>query len=222
MSNTKSKSVLTVVITFAFVIIAVYAINLFNAYILPNLSGTIRLILLVVVWWPMLIPVIFFMRRDKENLKDIGFTTKNLPWQALNGLLVALSTLLIFVILPAVFGIQVTYAGNLSVWGIVYQLIYMLLAVAAVEEIVFRGYLFKKLQDINNSKWLAIAVSSILFGLFHIFGGSVFQIIFTTAIGFCWCVYRDKAKYCTLLSLVIGHALYNTIHPIFTAVYFGG
>ena len=217
----KRRDILTIVVTCVLVLAVAYGINLFNENVFPNLSGGLRLILVIVVWWPMLIPTIIFMQRDKENANDLGLTKEKLMWQLVNGLLVAIGALVIFVILPALFGVQMTYVGNLDIWSITHQLVYMLLAVATIEEIIFRGHLFKKLLDINGSKWFAIAISSIIFGLFHILNWNIFQIIFTAIIGLYFCVCREKMKNCTLLSLIIGHAVYNTIHPIFTALYFG-
>jgi len=120
------------------------------------------------------------------------------------------------------FGINMSYAGNMNILAILYQFAYMMLAVAFVEEVVFRGYLFKKLLDISGSKWLAILGSSVLFGLFHIFNGNPWQIVITAVIGLYWCVCRDKVKNCTVLSLIIAHALHNTIHPMLAVIFFGG
>ena len=160
------------------------------------------------------------MRHSNEDLRDIGFTKDRIIWQILCGVVVAVGALLIFIVLPALFGIMMSYIGNLSALNIITQIIYMLLAVTPVEEIVFRGYMFKQLSDTITSRWLVMIISSVLFGLFHIVNGSVLQVIFTTLIGFYFCICREKIKNCTLLSLIIGHALYNTVHPIFTALYF--
>ena len=152
---------------------------------------------------------------------DIGFSKDNKLMQVLMGALVAGGSLTIFIVLPALFGINMSYAGNMDVLAILYQFVYMMLAVALVEEVVFRGYLFKKLLDISGSKWLAILASSALFGLFHIWGGNPWQIVITAAIGLYWCVCREKVKHCTVLSLIIAHALHNTIHPIIAVIFFG-
>jgi len=93
-------------------------------------------------------------------------------------------------------------------------------SVLSVEEVIFRGHLFKKLSDINNSKWFAIIASSVLFGLFHIFNFHLLQIVVTTIMGIYWCVFKEKFKHCTLLSLIIGHALHNLFIPVITAIFF--
>lgn len=45
----------------------------------------------------------------------------------------------------------------------------MILGVALAEEFVYRGYVFQKLLEIKDSRWFAIIISSITFGLGHIF-----------------------------------------------------
>ena len=221
MAETKRRDILTVVITCVFAIAVVFGIGWFHENVLPSVSGVLQSVLLVVIWWPMLLATIFFMRRDKEGPKDIGFVKGNILLQILAGVLVAIGSLFIFLVLPALFGFQLGYVGSLHPFSIILSLAYMLLAVALVEEIIFRGHLFKKLFDISGSKWFAIAVSSVLFGLFHIFNWNPWQILFTTLIGAYFCICREKIKHCTLLALIIGHSLHNAFLPVITALFFG-
>jgi membrane protease YdiL (CAAX protease family) len=217
MTEVKRRDILTVIITFVFVLAVIYGISLFNAMIAPNFSGVARLALETVIWWPMLLASIFFMRRDKETAKDIGFTKEKIPHQILFGVLVAVGSLTIFIVLPALIGVQMGFVGNLDA----FSFINMLLAVALVEEIICRGHLFKKLFDITASRWSAILISSVLFGLLHMFNWNIMQIILTTIMGIYWCVCREKMKYCTILALIIAHALHNTVLPVITALFFG-
>ena len=89
---------------------------------------------------------------------------------------------------------------------------------ALAEEFVFRGYIFHKLLEVKDSRWFAIIVSSILFGLFHIFNGNLIQVIMTSFIGFLYCVLREKIRNCTLLSLVITHGLYDGMIVLWVAL----
>ena len=218
--KTKRKNVITVAITYVLVLLALLFVSWVNN-IAENAAYALRLTLPIVAWLPMLAPVIFFMLRDKETPEDIGFSKDNKLTQILTGALVAGGSLTIFIVIPALFGINMSYAGNMDILAILYRFVYMMLAVALVEEVIFRGYLFKKLLDISGTKWVAILASSALFGLFHIWSGNPWQIVITAAIGLYWCVCRDKIKHCTVLSLIIAHALHNTIHPIIAAVFFG-
>ena len=219
MAMPKGRNVFTVVIIFFLSLVALLLVGWVNG-ISQSLPLALRLILMIVVWWPILIPIFLFMRRDKECLWDIGFTKENIPMQILLGILVAAGSLLIFIILPALFGFQMGYLQEMNLLTLVLELIRLLLSVALVEEIIFRGHIFKKLQDINSSKWFAILISSTLFGLFHIFNWNFLQIVVTTIMGIYWCLCRDKFKHCTLLTLIIAHALHNLLIPIVTGFFF--
>ncbi|MCL2111343.1 MAG: CPBP family intramembrane metalloprotease [Clostridiales bacterium] len=220
MTEGQRKDLLAVIITFVVVLLGVLFVGWVNS-LAQSMPFALRLVLPIVVWWPMLIPAMLFMRRDKETAKDIGFAKEKVLRQILAGVLVAIGSLAIFIVLPALFGFQTGYVGSVDALSILYQFLYMMLAVALVEEIIFRGHLFKKLFDMTDSKWFAIIASSALFGILHIFSGGFLQIILTAAMGIYWCVCREKIKHCTLLALIVAHALHNTIHPIITALFFG-
>jgi len=221
MENTKRKDIIVVTVTFIYSLIVLIFIGWVNSIALNTPNFIVQNILFIVAWWPMIIPTVIFMRRDKENCQDIGFSKDKVLFQIIAGFLVAVGSLFIFIVLPALFKIQMGYVGEMSFIFVVIQMVNMLLAVALIEEIIFRGHILKKLNDITGSKWTAIIISSVLFGLFHIFNWSIIQIVFTTLIGFFYCVCRDKIKHCTLLSLIIAHSLHNSLLPIITALFFG-
>jgi len=218
--SNKTRSIVTAIIAFAFFLAAAYGRAWLNTNILSDFSGVMLFVMATLAWWIALAATIFFMLRDKEGLKDIGFTKKNVPMQILFGVLAAIGSLFIFLIVPEFFGVRMGYSGSTNIVSILMNLLFALLGVALVEEVVFRGHIFKKLMDFNNSKWFAIIVSSALFGLFHIVNGISIQILMATLIGLFWCICRDKIKHCTLLSLVIAHALHNTFIPVVTTLFF--
>ena len=220
--NATRKNTLVILITFVWTLITLVGIGFVNRNIAPNFSGVVQVIVLILPWWPMLIATVFFMRRDGEGLKALGFTKDKLWLQILLGFLVAAATLLVFLVLPElIFGFRMGYTHDITVFGVVAGFIYQLLAVALVEEIIFRGHIFKKLLDIKNNKWFAMLVSSALFGLFHILNFNPLQIIMTAIIGMVWCLFRDKIKHCTLLTLIIAHALHNALIHVVVGVLFG-
>jgi len=219
--ETKRKSIFAVVITFIWTLVTVLGIGWVNRNILPNVSGALWLVVVILPWWPMLLATAFFMRRNGEGLKDIGFTKEKLGAQILLGFPVAAITLLVFIILPELlFNIRMGFTMEFNLLNLITELIYMLLGVALVEEIIFRGHLFKKLLDIKDNKWFAILVSSVLFGLFHMFNFNPLQIVITTIMGIVWCLLREKIKHCTLLTLIIAHALHNALIPLVIGLFF--
>ena len=107
-------------------------------------------------------------------------------------------------------------AVNYSPAGTVCRIICML-GVGFVEEVIFRGFLFKAMAK-NNLK-SAVIVSSVTFGIGHLvnlFNGSgmelvnnVCQIIFAVAVGFLFVTifYRSGS----LLPCIIAHSAINTL-----------
>ena len=91
-------------------------------------------------------------------------------------------------------------------------------AVGFAEEFVFRGYIYKKILNISGKETAAVIVSSVLFGLFHIFRGSIVQVITTAFIGAFFCLCRAKIKGCTIVSLIIAHGIYDALITVWTAV----
>lgn len=136
------------------------------------------------------------------------------------GVLLALAMSLVLTVLPIILGFK-DMVGNTTytqTYQFVYQFIYAILGVALAEELVFRGYIFHKLLAIKNSKWFAIIISSLLFGLFHIFNGNIIQIFMTAFIGFLYCIFREKIKGCTLLSLIIAHGVYDAMIVLWVSI----
>lgn len=85
----------------------------------------------------------------------------------------------------------------------------MALAPAVIEELCFRGYLFSALSNALRP-WQTIALTSVLFGLFHVFVGStllVERFLPTTLLGFLlgWLAYRSGS----VLPGMLMHFLHN-------------
>ncbi len=87
-------------------------------------------------------------------------------------------------------------------------------AVGLFEEIFFRGYIYKKLLDIRESKWFATIISSIIFGICHFAGTSSFlrnvpQVLLATMVGIFYCVLLEKIRDFSLVSLIFMHGIYD-------------
>lgn len=223
METFKSKADLTVVqlfIAICGIFFAVFGLWMFNQHLLGSFSLPLRMILMIVAqWWLFLVPGIL-MIVNKENLGDIGFSKEKIMLQIGIGVLLAFAMSLILTVLPIMLGFK-EMVGNITytqTWKFVYQFIYAILGVALAEELIFRGYLFNKLLRIKNAKWFAIIISSLLFGLFHIFNGNIIQIFMTAFLGFLFCIFREKIKGCTLLSLIIAHGVYDAMIILWVSI----
>ena len=103
---------------------------------------------------------------------------------------------------------------NHSYSEIIFHTIIML-NVGFIEEVVFRGFLFKMMAK-DNVK-LAIAVSTITFGIGHIlnlFNGAevlptLLQIGYATAIGYLFVIIFYKSK--SLVPCIIAHSVNNSL-----------
>ena len=93
--------------------------------------------------------------------------------------------------------------------------ILMMLNVGFIEEIIFRGFLFKMMERSNVK--LAIAVSSITFGIGHIVNlingadlvPTLVQICYAIAIGYLFVIIFHKSK--SLVPCIIAHAITNAL-----------
>ena len=65
----------------------------------------------------------------------------------------------------------------------------------------------------------AFVISSVLFGLFHIFSGSIVQVILTAMIGLLLCICKRKIRHCTLLSLILAHGIYDALISVWSFVF---
>ena len=197
-----------------------FGVFMFNQHLLMSFSLLLRMILMIVTQWLLFLVPTILMIMNKEKLSSIGFRKEKIPLQIGIGVLLAVSMSLVFTVLPILLGFK-EMVGNISytqAWKIVYHFIYAIFGVALAEEVIFRGYIFKKLLEIKNSNWFAIIISSALFGLFHIFNGNIIQILMTSFIGILFCVLREKIKGCTMISLIIAHGMYSAMIVLWVSI----
>lgn len=118
------------------------------------------------LWLPPVI--ILVLKVEKESLASLGLTKKNffpsVYWGVGLGMVYALEGFLTSVFKYG--GVQVNQTGYsaLSFLGA----ILISLATAFSEELVFRGYIYNRLNRIWENEWLANLVSSFLFVLIHL------------------------------------------------------
>ncbi len=218
-SNLKSPMI-QLVIAVCGVFVAVFGLSMFNQHLLMSFPLPLRMVLMIVTQGLLFLVPGILMIVNRENLNDIGLRKEKILQQIGIGVLLALSMSLVLTILPIMLGFK-NMVGNTiytQTYQFVYQFIYAILGVALAEELVFRGYILHKLLAIKNSKWFAIIISSLLFGLFHIFNGNIIQIFMTAFIGFLYCIFKEKIKGCTLLSLIIAHGVYDAMIVLWVSI----
>lgn len=171
--------------------------------------------LLIMIQWIIPVTVFILLKREGERIADIGFVKGEYIKQAIVGLLVGAFSISILSIIPdLIFGRPVIREEiQINIGGIIYYII----GVAAAEEILFRGYILKKLEYINKSKVFCAVISSAVFGLFHIFNKNLYQMISAAFFGMIVCAFKQNVKWCTLLSLIIAHGVHGVWGIHFTS-----
>ena len=93
--------------------------------------------------------------------------------------------------------------------------VFYIVFVGPVEELIFRGYVQETLVEIlPKNKWLGAVIAAALFGLWHIINGSFVQVLFTFAIGLFIGLMKYFVKNCTLISVSLGHGIYDFMNII--------
>jgi len=216
----EKSSIVYLVIATCGVFVAVFGVWMFNQNLLKSFSVPLRMILMIVSQWLLFLVPGILMIINKENFGYIGLKKEKILSQIGIGILLAFAMSLVLTVFPIILGLKemvgsIIYAET---WKFVYQFVYSIFGVALAEELIFRGYIFKKLMEIKNSKWFAIIISSLLFGLFHIFNGNIIQVFMTAFLGFVFCIFREKIKGCTLLSLIIAHGMYDALIVLWVSI----
>ena len=120
--------------------------------------------------------------------------------------------------IPLALIISVNIWNGININNTCSQIIFHILTmlnIGFIEEIIFRGFLFKMMAK-DNVK-LAIAVSSITFGIGHIVNllngadlvPTLMQIGYATAIGYLFVVIFHKSK--SLIPCIVAHSLNNAL-----------
>lgn len=209
----KKTKVVQLIVSIIGVFITLFGVVLFNRYLLMSFPIGARMILMLASRWILFLVPGIMMWVNKEKMIELGFHKKYVTYQIGIGIIVAVLMSLLFTVIPILLGFRdmVGSTQYTKVWQFSYEFVYTIFGVALTEELIFRGYIFNKLLQIKDNKVLAIIISSVMFGFFHVFSGDVIQVIMTTIIGIVYCVLREKIKNCTTLSLIIIHGVYDAL-----------
>lgn len=218
----ENKKIVTQLITgFLGAMLGLVGVIAFNQYLLMGLPVGARMGLMIVTYWIIALIPFLVMLSARDNLTDYGFAREKIGAQVLVGILLGVIMSLVFTLLPTLLGMG-DWVDNghhyQYAWQFAFEFLYCIVAVSLVEEFVFRGFIFAKIKRISGSVKTAIILSSVLFGLFHLFGGSIIQVIVTGVLGAFFCLCREKIKNCTLLSLILAHGIYDALITVWASV----
>ena len=216
----KKKEIFNLTIGFLGAMLGLLGVVLFNKYILTSLPLALRMVMMIVTYWlPAVVPFII-MLRDKRSLSDYGFYKDHIFKQILIGLALAVAMSLVFTLFPHLLGYG-EYVDNgkryTFLWQFIYEFVYCVIAVGFTEELIFRGFLYDKFKEVFGTENAAVIGSSVLFGLFHIFGSNIGQIVMAGILGALFCLCRKKIKVCSTLSLIIMHGIYDALITVWAS-----
>ncbi len=198
---------------------AIVAITFFGGRFLSLVGAIwIRRVLNCVVYAAMAVCALIAMKLSGVSIKkQLDFGS---PKQYLWGLAVFAVLSLGFAVIPILCG-QSIIGGHYEapVGDIIYEGVFYIIFVGPVEELVFRGYMQELLADIlPKQKWLSAVTAAALFGLWHLVNGSLIQVLFTFAIGLIFGLSKYFIKNCTLISVSLGHGLYDFMNIIWRMI----
>lgn len=218
----KKKLVVESVIGIGWSVLTLLGVLWFNRFVLMNLPLLSRMALSIVLYLYMAAGPLLVMVLAKDTWTDYLFSKEKLGAQILIGIGIGIVTSMVLT-LPLFLTGHGEWSDNGKhyefLWQFLYEIVYCVGAVALTEEFIFRGFLYQKLHALSGSHLMAILASSLAFGLFHIFGGSLVQVVMTSLIGLALCLVRHKVKNCTTLSLIIGHGLYDFLITVWVNVF---
>ncbi len=216
----KKKEWISLIVGFVGSLAGCFGLLMFNSYLLMSIPLIPRMIVMIVFYWIIALPAIIAMIVCKDKLTDFGFSKNKVFLQILIGIGIGLGMSFILTVIPhlAGFGDFVDNGHRYKyLWQFIFEFVYCIFGVGAVEELVYRGFVFEKIKRISKKEWVALLVSSAFFGLFHIFQGNIIQMLITGLIGAFFCFCRMKIKNCTVLSLIIAHGIYDALITVWAA-----
>lgn len=228
------RTVIEIILAAVWVWAALYGVICFNRYVLMSLPLAARmaamvLSLLAVAAGPVLIAA---LAGDKPA--DFGFAKNAVGMQLLWGVILGAAMSLVLTLPFHLFGLgDFVDSGKryTEAWQFAYEFFYCIAAVGLSEEVIFRGFFYNRFARFargmcgthgtrgTQSVVLPVALSSVLFGFYHIFGVNPIQIVTTAALGVLFCILRLKIKNCSTLSLIIAHGIYDAMICVWSAIF---
>ena len=216
----KKKEVISLIIGIIGAMVGLYGLIVYNQVVLMSLSLGMRMVSMILTYWLIALIPIVVMLSNKDKLTDYGFGKNKLCMQIIVGIVIGVVMSVVLTLIPHLIGLG-EFVDNGKrynyLWQFIYEFLYCIFAIGLVEEFVFRGFIFEKTKRIGGKDIIAVTISSVLFGVFHLFSGNIVQMLMTAFLGALFCVCRLKIKNCSTLSLIIGHGVYDAMITVFAS-----
>jgi membrane protease YdiL (CAAX protease family) len=169
-------------------------------WVWPNLKGTALDVFQILVYFYILVGTIFIGRR-RWGWSALGVNRQGIGLSLACGLALLLGRQL--VLLSVDWGIAAPSYGWFALLG---QALYYIGLVGLVEELLFRGLVYRALEEWRDVRW-AIWGSSLGFVLWHIFGQGLLVGATTFVLGLIFALMRWRAG--GIIGLILVHGLYD-------------
>lgn len=220
--KSKRKHLMELIVAYGGALAGAVFVLRFHQNVLGNLPIILRLPCMVFFYWLIALIPWIVMKLSGDKLHNYGFIPNVIGKQVVSGIIAALAMSFLFTLLPHMIGMG-DYVDNGSRYRYfqqyLFEFVYCIVSVGAVEEFVFRGVLYFKIKEIFGREWIAIVLSSALFGLFHIFQGNLIQIVVTALLGIVFCLLRLKIRGFTTLSLILAHGIYDALISVWASIF---
>ncbi len=145
----------------------------------------------------------------RSKFQDLGLVTLNF-WSALRDLilpsfLMLISTFLIFKLLPSVFLSLILGHDPLPIDSLLERLLVYFFISTPLQELIFRGYLTWRLEQVFSSTHSIQTISIIIFTLAHIPFFSPLILLLTFIMGYVYI--RNYLRYRNLYALILSHSV---------------
>jgi membrane protease YdiL (CAAX protease family) len=195
---------------------ALFGVIAFEKAVFPAWSLTLRMLTIIPLQWVAAIGPLVLCLIDWTTWEELGFSKSKIPLQILFGIGLALLFSLLFTLVPIWCGGK-DLVGTTS-YTEAYQFAFVfaqdILGVALAEEFIFRGFFFRRINQLTDKKWVCILASSLLFGLAHIYSLNWIQVVVTAFLGALFALAREKIPHTTTLSLILTHGIYDALIPL--------
>ena len=210
----KKKSIVEIIICFSLMLFLTVFVNIFGKDFGLWLG-------ILTYWLPSIILILYILKVEKEPLSSIGL--KRICFKNIfEGLGLGFVMFIAQQIPLLIMGIDYSvFSMKPDFFYILITTFYCFFCVGFAEELIFRGFLFKKTLDICRIKWISIVINIILFyvihwtSLPHNFGG-IYNIAINTLI---LCIYYLLRTEKTLIPLMVGHGFYDTLTSVILPIF---
>ncbi|MDE7206381.1 MAG: CPBP family intramembrane metalloprotease [Lachnospiraceae bacterium] len=197
------------------IVVFIQVFHLFDTYIPIDGLWTGFLMYLLLLW----ITIYCVVKVEKKPLSYIGLK-KPCLWDIPKGLLLGCCMFAVQQIPLLLMKMDYSVYAMEPEWDYIIVIsLYCFFCVGIVEEVVFRGFILRKSQEIWRSKVICVVVNIFLFYLVHSlhFAVGEFYNIMVNVIFLC--VYYFKSKNKSLVPLIVAHGFYDVLTSVLLPVF---